>query len=107
VSTSKGCYVGQEVVARMRTYGRLPRRLVRLRFAAGPPPPGERLVRPEDPSRDAGLVTSSARSPRSGPIGLGYAGRDVEDGATLAGARTGIAALVERIVSPEEKREDA
>ena len=106
VSTSKGCYVGQEIVARMRTYGRLPRRLVRFRFASGPPPPGERLVRAGE-TGEAGIVTSSVRSPRSGAIGLGYAGRDVEDGTTLEGAETRIAARVERIAPPEESREPA
>lgn len=107
VSTAKGCYVGQEIVARLRTYGRLPRRLVRFRFSGGPPPPGERLFRPDDPARDAGIVTSSARSPRSGPIGLGYAGRDVEDGATLAASGGGVEARVERIDEPGGGRKDA
>ena len=83
VSTAKGCYVGQEVVARMRTYGRLPRRLVRFRFPGAPAREGERLARIGEPDREAGIVTSSARSARWGPVGLGYAGRDVEDGETL------------------------
>lgn len=83
VSTTKGCYVGQEVVARMRTYGRLPRRLVRFAFSPGPPlPPGTKLARD---GRELGLVTSSADS-EAGPIGLGYAARDVADGETLAAA---------------------
>jgi len=104
VSIAKGCYVGQEIVARMRTYGRLPRRLVRFRFSSGPPAPGERLVRADDPAREAGLVTSSARSP-SGPLGLGYVGRDVEDGATLAAAGgREIEARIERIVEPDGER---
>ena len=81
VSTTKGCYVGQEVVARMRTYGRAPRRLVRFAFDGPPPPPGTALVRPADPAREAGRVTSS-----SGRAGLGYAGRDVADGEALAAA---------------------
>lgn len=86
VSTTKGCYVGQEVVARMRTYGRLPRRLVGFLFpdAAAPPPPGSRLVTPGATSRDAGMVTSAALSPRRGAVGLGYAARGVADGEILA-----------------------
>lgn len=84
VSATKGCYVGQEVVARMRTYGRLPRRLVGFAFSEGPAPPaGSRLVAPGGTPRDAGIVTSAAVSPRRGAVGLGYAARDVPDGATL------------------------
>ncbi|MEM7164451.1 MAG: glycine cleavage T C-terminal barrel domain-containing protein [Planctomycetota bacterium] len=36
VSYDKGCYTGQEVVARIRTYGHVNRQLCRLRFAAAP-----------------------------------------------------------------------
>ncbi len=79
VSTTKGCYVGQEVVARMRTYGRPPRRLVRLVFGGPAPSPGTRLVRPAEPDREAGRVTSA-----SGTAALGYAGRDVADAESLA-----------------------
>jgi len=86
ISTTKGCYVGQEVVARMRTYGRAPRRLVRFLFSGGPPAPaaGTRLVAAEGAPREAGLVTSAAWSPRRGMIALGYATRGVGDGELLA-----------------------
>ncbi len=80
ISTTKGCYVGQEVVARLRTYGRLPRRLVRIRFSGGVPPSVPcALRRAAAPDLDAGLVTSAAVSPRTGAVGLGYVLRDVED----------------------------
>ncbi len=36
ISATKGCYVGQEIVARMRTYGKMNRRLAGLRFPGGP-----------------------------------------------------------------------
>jgi folate-binding protein YgfZ len=86
ISTTKGCYVGQEVVARLRTYGRVNRRLVSFRFTDGPIESGDILRRPDEegPSRtEAGRVTSSVLSPRLGPIGLGYAFRDVASGARL------------------------
>src|SRR5262249_53569630 len=35
ISRTKGCYVGQEIVARMKTYGRVNRRLVGFRFPEG------------------------------------------------------------------------
>ncbi len=86
ISTSKGCYVGQEVVARLRTYGRVNRRLVGLRFPAAPVPPGTVFPDADKPGLELGRVTSAALSPRFGPIGLGLAFRDVALGATLADA---------------------
>ncbi len=87
ISTVKGCYVGQEIVARRRTYGRLNRRLVGYRFADGPLPPGAVLRRGEAPEAsnrtEAGRVTSSVVSPRFGPIGLGFAFHDVPLGTRL------------------------
>ncbi len=86
LSTTKGCYVGQEVVARLKTYGRVNRRLVRFRFPNGLVEAGTPLRRPEEetPARiEAGRVTSSAVSPRFGAIGLGYAFREVPDGGHL------------------------
>jgi hypothetical protein len=47
VSRSKGCYVGQEVVARAERAG-VARRLRRLRAACPPPPPGARVLRGEE-----------------------------------------------------------
>lgn len=98
ISTTKGCYVGQEVVARLRTYGRVNRRLVSFRFPEGPLPAGDVLRRPgeEIPSRtEAGRVTSSVVSPRLGPIGLGYAFHDVASGARLVSAsRPDLSAIV-------------
>ncbi|MGH9366067.1 MAG: YgfZ/GcvT domain-containing protein [Thermoanaerobaculia bacterium] len=88
LSATKGCYVGQEIVARRRTYGRVNRRLVGYRFPEGPIPAGARLRRPEAADQasertEAGRVTSSALSPRFGPIGLGFAFHDVPAGGRL------------------------
>lgn len=87
ISNSKGCYVGQEVVARLRTYGRVNRRLVGFRFPEGTIAPGTSLARTEEGAdrarTEAGRVTSAVFSPAFGPIGLGYAFRDVPTGATL------------------------
>ena len=81
ISLSKGCYVGQEVIIRVlhRGHGRVARKLVGLRLSGGAPPaPGARV---HAGGRDAGFVTSAARSPRFGPIALGYVHRDfVEPG---------------------------
>lgn len=89
ISTTKGCYVGQEVVARLRTYGRVNRRLVGFRFPLGLVERGSLLKLPEEaePGKvEQGRVTSAVVSPRLGPIGLGYAFRDVPVGARLVSA---------------------
>ena len=87
ISTTKGCYVGQEIVARQRTYGRVTRRLVGLSFAEDwLAPAGCRLVRPREPGREAGRVTSAVWSPRFGAIGLGFVVLGVEDGDVLRAA---------------------
>ena len=64
VSFSKGCYVGQEVVARLNTYDKVSRLLVGLRLAAGAPLPavGAPVLRDGTP---IGRVTSAVRPPGS------------------------------------------
>jgi folate-binding protein YgfZ len=94
VSTAKGCYVGQEVVARLRTYGRVNRRLTGFRFPQGPLPRGTVLPNPQKPGHELGRVTSSVASPRFGDIGLGFAFREVPDGAELKSAEGAGTAVV-------------
>ncbi|MGE0494979.1 MAG: folate-binding protein YgfZ [Vulcanimicrobiota bacterium] len=72
-SESKGCYPGQEVVARILHRGRVNRRLVGL--SAEKPLTGKLMV--ED--KEVGWVTSAVESPRFGPIGLGYVRREHND----------------------------
>jgi len=84
IAADKGCYVGQEVVARLKTYGRLQRRLAGFRFPEGLVAPGTSFRNPEKPSQELARVTSSAVSPRFGPIGLGLVFRDVAEGARLS-----------------------
>ena len=83
IAPDKGCYVGQEVVARLRTYARVNRRLAGLRFPDGPVAAGTAFPNPEKPSQEWARVTSVVASPRFGPIGLGLVHRDVADGASL------------------------
>jgi folate-binding protein YgfZ len=70
VALDKGCYTGQEVVARMRSRGRLSHLLVGLRFAGGALPALRSALASE--RGEVGGVTSAVRSPRFGAIGLGY-----------------------------------
>lgn len=83
-SPTKGCYLGQEVVVRLRDRGQLNRQLVGLRLpgATEPPPAGTRLTHPS--RANAGHLTSVVRSPRFGIIALGYVHRSVwEPGSEL------------------------
>ncbi len=95
ISTTKGCYVGQEVIIRVlhRGGGRVVKRLVKLEF--------ERAVEAgaalHSDGREVGSVTSAATSPRSGrAIGLGYVHRDqasVGAALTADGIRAEVVAL--------------
>ncbi len=72
VSTNKGCYLGQEIVERMRSRSVVARRLMRLAFSGETPlPPGTGLV--DETGSSVGVVTSSCRSGGHGDcVGLGY-----------------------------------
>ncbi len=79
VSYAKGCYVGQEIVARLHARGHTNRALRRILLTenAPVPPVGATLHVPEDgpePGREIGSVTSAAASPSRGgqAIALGY-----------------------------------
>jgi len=81
VSFEKGCYTGQEVLARIHYRGKVNRNLLGIRVRGpyvGPPlHPGDDLL-VED--RVVGSVTSAAESPVHGWIGLAYVRREVEPG---------------------------
>ena len=62
-SLDKGCFVGQEVVAKIDTYGGLNKRLLALAVEHDDPvPPGTRLLARDEGARDLGQVTSWAYS---------------------------------------------
>jgi len=66
ISDQKGCYTGQEVIARQMTYQRVTRQLVGL-YLEAPVAPGTQL---QVDGKPAGWITSFASSPRFGPIAL-------------------------------------
>ncbi len=81
VSFDKGCYLGQEVIARATNLGHINRRLVGLVLDGDPAAAGTKLSSPSKP--DAGFITSSARSRRLGKtIALGYVHRTLWDPGT-------------------------
>ncbi len=67
VSFNKGCYTGQEIIARMESRGKLAKQLVRLR-AKGPLAAGEAITAA---GKNAGVITSVAEGP-DGFVALGY-----------------------------------
>ena len=68
VSYNKGCFLGQEVVARIHYRGGVQKRPCAIRFEGGTPQAGVELAYE---GRPAGRATSVAISPRFGAIGLG------------------------------------
>jgi folate-binding protein YgfZ len=75
ISYEKGCYIGQETIARIKTYGHVNRHLVQLAIAGDRlPVAGERILAA---GKEAGRVTSAARSNRLGKmLALGYVRRE-------------------------------
>jgi folate-binding protein YgfZ len=82
ISYTKGCYIGQEVVARVHFRGHVNRHLRGLR-AAGPeaPPTGAQLI--DESGNHVGDVRSSVSSPRLGGIAIGMVRREVLPGTSL------------------------
>jgi folate-binding protein YgfZ len=119
VSFDKGCYLGQEIVARVHFLGQVKRALKTLRFsgsAASPEPPGTWedlptvgtvLCRGSD---EVGTVTSAVLSPRFGPIGFGYVTTEIavseprQEMTWSDAGRTGAAVLYGPPLQPFEGR---
>jgi tRNA-modifying protein YgfZ len=79
VSFTKGCYVGQETVARLHYKGRPNRHLRGLRLSE----PVERGTDIVYDGKEVGRLGSTCVSPRLGPIGLAIVRREAEPGATV------------------------
>jgi folate-binding protein YgfZ len=90
VSFTKGCYVGQETVARLFYRGKPNRHLRGVRLSE-PTEPGADLRLGE---RVVGNLTSAVLSPLLGPIGLAFVRREAEPGATVSVGEPGISAEV-------------
>jgi tRNA-modifying protein YgfZ len=80
VSFTKGCYVGQETVARLHYKGRPNRHLRGLRLSQ-PAAHGERVALGE---RELGNIGSACVSPEHGPIALALLRREASPGDTVA-----------------------
>lgn len=99
VHLHKGCYRGQETIARVVNLGRPPRRLVMLHLDGSEhvlPEPGAVVL---DGAREVGRLTSVARHHELGPIALALVKRSVPVVATLTVG--GLAAAQEIVVRPD------
>ena len=100
VHLNKGCYRGQETVARIHNLGHPPRRLVFLHLDGSVdrlPAHGSPITLPD--GTQVGFVGSAARHFELGPIGLGLIKRSVPVDATLLADE--VAAAQEVIVPPD------
>lgn len=85
ISYSKGCYVGQEVVARIHFRGHVNKMLRRVRFTGDPMPArGAELL--DETGKSVGDLRSVALSPGLGGVGIAMVRREFGAGTTL-GAR--------------------
>jgi folate-binding protein YgfZ len=74
ISENKGCYVGQETVARIKTYGHVNRTLVLLAISGGNPRTGEKIL---FEGEECGAVTSATHGAAPGTgVALAYVKRE-------------------------------
>ena len=67
VNFKKGCYPGQEIVARMQYLGKLKQRMYRARVESDTPPrPGDAIFAPDFPGQSAGTVVIAQPAPDNG-----------------------------------------
>ncbi|MCY2986821.1 MAG: folate-binding protein [Planctomycetota bacterium] len=94
ISFTKGCYLGQETVARLDALGHVNRKLVGLQFSGEQiPAPGLELTVEQ---QAVGCVTSGVWSPRLGrPLALGYVRRQSQPAGTCLTSAIGPAEVVE------------
>ena len=90
VSFTKGCYIGQETVARLHYKGKPNRHLRGLRLS-GVAEPGAALRLGE---KEVGTLGGAVVSPALGPIGLAIVRREAEPGTEVAVGEDGVTAEV-------------
>ena len=71
ISFTKGCYVGQEIIVRIKHRGHPAKKLTGLRFESDAQIESGAVIKSTE-NREIGRVTSAVVSPRLGSIGLGY-----------------------------------
>ena len=98
VHLHKGCYRGQETIARVHNLGRPPRRLVFLHLDGSGHTLPERDAPVSLDGRQVGRLTSVARHHEDGPIALAVVKRNTDPRATLDAG--GVSAAQQVVVAP-------
>jgi len=90
IDYQKGCYIGQEVISRIKMSGQTNKRLCGLISLNDIPlHDGMKLVAPSESGKDVGWITSATRSQQLGKeIALGYVKRGFNDPATNLNAHS-------------------
>jgi folate-binding protein YgfZ len=98
ISYTKGCYVGQEVIARIEARGHVNRKLVGLRLSGDTvPASGATIVSPQ---REVGWITSATYSPALHQnIAMGYVRREVMAPGTTLDVQTDGTSLTATVVA--------
>jgi folate-binding protein YgfZ len=94
ISYSKGCYIGQEVIARIRTYGQVAKALRGLRLDPAAPVPkhGDKIFHD---GKEVGWITSAVFSPKlERPIALGYVRKECNQIGTILSVNDSRAEIV-------------
>lgn len=97
ISYTKGCYVGQETVARIRTYGQVNKELRGLASETPLPVGAELMTRDE---KEVGTITASGISPNlNRPVALGYVHRSAMEPGQRLLARTASGVIEVEVVA--------
>ncbi|QYY32997.1 folate-binding protein YgfZ [Cupriavidus pinatubonensis] len=94
VNFRKGCYPGQEIVARSQYRGTLKRRMWLVQGDGAVPAPATEIFRPEDPQQPCGMVVNAAPAPQGGWAGLAELKIDAAASALHLGSAEGAALTV-------------
>jgi folate-binding protein YgfZ len=105
VHLSKGCYRGQETVAKVHNLGHPPRRLVMLHLDGATPQPGTPVMLAD---AEVGRITSAAMHYELGPIALAVVKRSVDPAADLVVTVDGEAiAAAQEVIVPTDAGAEA
>ncbi|PWK37206.1 CAF17-like 4Fe-4S cluster assembly/insertion protein YgfZ [Cupriavidus plantarum] len=89
VNFRKGCYPGQEVVARSQYRGTLKRRMWRVHGEGAAPAPATEIYRPDEAEQPCGMIVNATVSPEGGWDGLAELKIDAASGEMRLGAAGG------------------
>ena len=85
IHMDKGCYIGQEVIARLDNYDKIKQHLVGLLLQENDLPTSDQAL--NDGQREVGHITSAVHSPALGPIALAYVRRNACAPGTMLASR--------------------